>query len=95
MDPQTHSIRLHDSESVGGSLGSCGNGDGRLVPTKARHYPTDTRSRAARVGYGPRPSTAGGTCEYVGFTIRLHYRLVCQEPTGETQPLAGATLFDG
>jgi hypothetical protein len=26
MGPQTHSIRLHDSESVGGSLGPAGTG---------------------------------------------------------------------
>jgi hypothetical protein len=36
-----------------------------------------------------------GTGEYVGFTIRLHHRLVCQEPTGEAQSQAGATPFDG
>ena len=30
----------------------------------------------------------------VVFTIRLHHRSVCPEPTGETQPQAGATPFD-
>jgi hypothetical protein len=36
----------------------------------------------------------GAPANYMGFMIRLHHRLAGQEPTGETQPQAGATPFD-
>jgi hypothetical protein len=65
------------------------------IPTKIHADTPPTRYSKRHDRSGPRPSTAGGTCEYVGFTIRLHHRLVCQEPTGETQSQAGATPFDG